>query len=177
MAFPHQGARYVPPEPILHDFNNINVVDAVLTWDGYPVPKVETQRRQSASRPIRTRASPTGRRPSSSSAIRRSSAARTSAPNLGDAYAETLWAVHKDINDSADFVMYWWDRAAGLLTAKGTKLQRFGFVTTNSITQTFSRRVVAQASRSQEADLAADGDSRSSLDQGDGRCTPACASP
>ena len=66
------------------------------------------------------------------------------AREFGDDYAETLWAVHKDINDSADFVMYWWDRAAGLLTAKGTKLQRFGFVTTNSITQVFSRRTVAK---------------------------------
>ncbi len=40
--------------------------------------------------------------------------------------------------------MYWWDRAAEILTAKNTKLQRFGFVTTNSITQVFSRRVVAR---------------------------------
>jgi hypothetical protein len=38
--------------------------------------------------------------------------------------------------------MYWWDRAAELLTAKGTALRRFGFVTTNSITQVFQRRAV-----------------------------------
>ena len=43
---------------------------------------------------------------------------------------------------SADFVMHWWDHAAHLLTAPGTRLRRFGFVTTNSITQTFSRRVI-----------------------------------
>jgi hypothetical protein len=39
--------------------------------------------------------------------------------------------------------MYWWDRAAERLTEKGTRLKRFGFVTTNSITQEFSRRVMA----------------------------------
>ena len=38
--------------------------------------------------------------------------------------------------------MYWWDRAAEIV-AKGNA-QRFGFVTTNSITQVFSRRVVAR---------------------------------
>ena len=43
---------------------------------------------------------------------------------------------------SADFVMQWWDRAADILTREGTRLRRFGFVTTNSITQVFSRRVI-----------------------------------
>src|SRR3712207_3786 len=38
--------------------------------------------------------------------------------------------------------MYWWDHAAELLTAKNMPLRRFGFVTTNSITQEFSRRVI-----------------------------------
>jgi Fe2+ or Zn2+ uptake regulation protein len=38
--------------------------------------------------------------------------------------------------------MYWWDFAAELLTRKGTRLKRFGLVTTNSITQIFNRRVV-----------------------------------
>lgn len=61
---------------------------------------------------------------------------------LGDAYAEALWAAHPKMNDSADFVMYWWDHAAELLTRKGTPLRRFGFVTTNSISQVFQRRVL-----------------------------------
>ena len=46
------------------------------------------------------------------------------------------------MNESADLVMYWWDRAAELLTLPRTKLRRFGFVTTNSVTQLFQRRVV-----------------------------------
>jgi hypothetical protein len=60
----------------------------------------------------------------------------------GDNYTEALWAAHPDMNDSADYVMYWWDRAAELLVRKKTALRRFGFVTTNSITQVFQRRVV-----------------------------------
>lgn len=62
---------------------------------------------------------------------------------LGDGYGTALWKAHPKINKSADFVMYWWDRAAERLTEKGTRLKRFGFVTTNSITQEFSRRVMA----------------------------------
>jgi hypothetical protein len=62
---------------------------------------------------------------------------------LGHGYATALWKAHPKINKSADFVMYWWDRAAERLTEKGTRLKRFGFVTTNSITMEFSRRVMA----------------------------------
>jgi hypothetical protein len=61
---------------------------------------------------------------------------------LGGDYAEALWAANPNVPKSADFVMHWWDRAAELLTKPGTRLRRFGFVTTNSITQVFSRRVI-----------------------------------
>jgi hypothetical protein len=63
--------------------------------------------------------------------------------DLGSHYAETLWASNPDVAPSADLVMHWWDRAARILTTPGTRLKRFGFVTTNSITQEFSRRVIA----------------------------------
>ena len=40
---------------------------------------------------------------------------------LGPEKTEALWAAHKTlVPESADFVMYWWDHAAGLLTRKGT---------------------------------------------------------
>jgi hypothetical protein len=61
---------------------------------------------------------------------------------LGGDYAEALWKANPRVPKSADFVMQWWDHAAWLLTRPGTMLRRFGFVTTNSITQTFSRRVI-----------------------------------
>lgn len=66
---------------------------------------------------------------------------------LGDGYAEACWKVRPDVPGGADFVMHFWDEAARRLTAKPAKkgganpLRRFGFITTNSITQTFSRRV------------------------------------
>ena len=61
---------------------------------------------------------------------------------LGGDYAEALWKANPRVPKSADFVMQWWDHAAHILTAKNSLLRRFGFVTTNSITQTFSRRVI-----------------------------------
>ncbi len=61
---------------------------------------------------------------------------------LGGDYAEALWKANTRVPKSADFVMQWWDRAAHILVAENTPLIRFGFVTTNSITQTFSRRVI-----------------------------------
>lgn len=134
-----------PPEPILKAFQNINSgsrkgYDAVLTWDGYPLPEIAHRKGQA----IET--APNARRPEWPEAefivgnppfiggkdIR---------AELGDFYTETLRAVHTHMNDSADFVMYWWDRAAEILTRKDTKLIRFGLITTNSITQVFQRRV------------------------------------
>lgn len=66
---------------------------------------------------------------------------------LGDGYAEACWQVRREVPGGADFVMHFWDEAARRLTAQPAKgqtnpLRRFGFITTNSLTQTFSRRVV-----------------------------------
>jgi hypothetical protein len=127
----------VPEEPILRRFKNIEVKNAVLTWVGYPKVQFVNGRE----------AYPVPKRPTWPMAefivgnppfiggkdIRE---------RLGDACAEALWAAHKHMNESADFVMYWWDRAAEILVGKGTALRRFGLVTTNSITQEFSRRVM-----------------------------------
>ncbi|MFC4995223.1 class I SAM-dependent DNA methyltransferase [Rubritalea tangerina] len=58
---------------------------------------------------------------------------------LGDGYVDALrlaWKKHKP--DSWDFVMYWWHQAAELV--RDGKAKQFGFITTNSIHQTFNRR-------------------------------------
>ncbi len=34
---------------------------------------------------------------------------------MGSAYAEAIWTAHTHMNESADFVMYWWDRSAEIL--------------------------------------------------------------
>ena len=60
---------------------------------------------------------------------------------LGDGYVEALRKVWKgDVPESADFVMFWWRKAAELV--RDDKAKRFGFITTNSIHQTFNRRVI-----------------------------------
>jgi hypothetical protein len=59
---------------------------------------------------------------------------------LGDGYAETLRSLYPDVPESADFVMYWWHKAACLV--REGRAERFGFITTNSLRQTFNRRVL-----------------------------------
>lgn len=61
---------------------------------------------------------------------------------LGDGYVKALWASRGKQSDSIDYVMYWWDHAATLLVQHDKPTRRFGFITTNSITQKFSRRVL-----------------------------------
>lgn len=69
---------------------------------------------------------------------------------LGDGYAEALWKAYPKMPQSADFVMFWWEKAA--LAARGWKpatdksrakgTRRFGLITTNSLRQTFNRKVL-----------------------------------
>ncbi|VGO20265.1 class I SAM-dependent DNA methyltransferase [Pontiella sulfatireligans] len=84
---------------------------------------------------------------------------------LGGDYVDTVRKVHSDVRESSDFVMYWWNHAAGLLVggivdpasaavggivdpassgagSPTPPTKRFGFVTTNSLRQTFNRRVL-----------------------------------
>jgi hypothetical protein len=59
---------------------------------------------------------------------------------LGDEYTEALRKSYANVPDSADFVLYWWDKAAELV--RTGKAKRFGFITTNSLRQTFNRKVI-----------------------------------
>lgn len=126
-----------PSEPILKAFHNIENRDAVLLWDGYPLPKVENG--------VETYPNP--RRPKWPDADYIVGnppfvGGKDIRARMGSAYAEALWKAHKHMNDSADFVMYWWDRSAEILLKPKSRLKRFGFVTTNSISQVFQRRVM-----------------------------------
>ncbi|MEX0843451.1 MAG: DNA methyltransferase, partial [Gemmatimonadota bacterium] len=62
---------------------------------------------------------------------------------FGDGYVDALRAAYPEVPESADYVMYWWYRAAEEVAEGRTK--RAGLITTNSITQTFNRGVVANA--------------------------------
>lgn len=59
---------------------------------------------------------------------------------LGDGYADALRTAWPDVPESADFVMYWWHKAAE--TVRRDQAQRFGLITTNSLTMIFNRRVI-----------------------------------
>jgi hypothetical protein len=62
---------------------------------------------------------------------------------LGEGYVDALRGAWPKVPESADFVMYWWHRAAELVGAG--QAERFGLITTNSLRQTFNRRVVQSA--------------------------------
>ena len=60
---------------------------------------------------------------------------------LGDGYVDAVRQVFKGtVPESADFVMYWWHIAADAV--RNGHAQQFGFITTNSLRQTFNRRVL-----------------------------------
>jgi len=131
-----------PAEPILKAFGNIQQKDAVLTWDGYPELQFEMHDGEAVQ------VFPNARRPDWPEAefivgnppfIGKGAIMRAA---LGDGYLHALKRANARVAGSADFVMQWWDRAADLLTRRKTPLRRFGLVTTNSITQSFSRRVI-----------------------------------
>ena len=163
--FRTQGSG-LPPSPILRDFKNIECRDAVLAsdavefasdasgkllsrWDGrttrpHPVTG-ELVPDESAQVPLERYSNPrpaawpqadyiVGNPPFIGAASMRQS--------LGDGYTEALRAAWPEVPDSADFVMFWWHHAAGL-TRQGN-VRRFGFITTNSLKQTFNRRVLEQ---------------------------------
>jgi hypothetical protein len=60
---------------------------------------------------------------------------------LGDGYVEALRQAWPAVPESADLVMYWWHHAAE--TVRTGNALRFGLITTNSISQTFNRRVLS----------------------------------
>jgi hypothetical protein len=58
----------------------------------------------------------------------------------GQGYTEALWRTYPQMPQSADYVMYWWHRAAQAVATR--RARRFGLITTNSLPQAFNRRVV-----------------------------------
>lgn len=154
----------MPPEPVIRKFRNVECRDAVLAYDGTE-PVLDDE-----GRPVtRWDGTTTKTHPVTGEQVPDDAAqvpllryinphqakwpqadyvvgnppflgAATMRRALGDGYVEALRKVWKDVPDSADFVMFWWQQAADL-TRKG-KLRRFGFITTNSLRQAFNRRVL-----------------------------------
>ena len=148
----HFRTRGAPPdEPILKDFKAVKVADAVLAWSARELARGENgrplERTDAEGLRVEVYAYKNPKRPEWPMADYIVGnppfiGGKDLRNRLGEGYAQALWAAHPHMNESADFVMYWWDRAAELLTLKGTALKRFGFVTTNSLTQVFQRRVI-----------------------------------
>jgi hypothetical protein len=156
----------MPPEPVIKKFSNVECRDAVLAYDGTePVmddqgrPVTRWDGRTTKTHPVTGEQVPddTAQEPLLRYLNPRQAewpeadyvvgnppfiGKQNIRPALGDGYVEALRTAWQDVPDSADFVMYWWQRAAEL-TRYG-KLRRFGFITTNSLTQTFNRRVLQQ---------------------------------
>jgi hypothetical protein len=164
--FRTQGSG-LPPSPILKDFRNIECRDAVLAsddvvpvfddqgravsrWDGRTLkthPVTGEQVPDEAARvPLMRYINPRQAEwPAADVVVGNPPfiGASTMRQALGDGYVEALRGAWPAVPESADFVMFWWHHAAQLV-AQG-KLSRFGFITTNSLRQTFNRRVVQGA--------------------------------
>ena len=156
-----------PPQPVIRDFRNIENRDAVLAYDHmehvtdeHGVPVMRWDGVTTKPSPVTGLAIPddSARVPLERYVNPRKAAwpeadfvvgnppfigASTMRSALGDGYTEALRASWPEVPESADFVMYWWHHAA-VLTQHGA-LERFGFITTNSIRQTFNRRVIEAA--------------------------------
>jgi hypothetical protein len=156
-----------PAEPVLKKFHNIECRDAVLAYDKKDFakgPDGKTKfvwdRRRFKTDPVTGREVPDeqGVRPLDTFVNPRPAAwpqadfivgnppflgNKFMREDLGDGYTDTLRAAYPKMPESADFVMFWWHKAA-LETLAG-RTRRFGFITTNSLRQTFNRRVVQAA--------------------------------
>ncbi|MCL2825687.1 MAG: hypothetical protein FWD57_16975, partial [Polyangiaceae bacterium] len=60
---------------------------------------------------------------------------------LGHEYCAAVASAYPMLPESCDYVMYWWHKAAELV--RSGKVRRFGFITTNSISQVSNRRVLS----------------------------------
>ena len=154
-----------PPEPILRNLHNIECRDAVLAWDAVePLLDAAGQARDPLGRPHHQAAPghrPGGARrdgPCAGLALRQpagggvagggfcrgESAVRRQQPACVTRWATAMsrpsGGLMLTCPNSADYVMFWWDKAAGL--ARSGQVQRFGLITTNSLRQTFNRRVL-----------------------------------
>ncbi|MBX9914530.1 MAG: class I SAM-dependent DNA methyltransferase [Pseudomonadaceae bacterium] len=153
-----------PPEPVLRDFHNIEHRDALITYDAVELVTDESGKPVTRWDGITTKTSPvTGEQvPDEAAQVeqyiycnpRKAEwpqadyivgnppfiGASTMRRALGDGYVDAVRSTWTEVPESADFVMHWWHIAAE--TVRAGQAQRFGFITTNSIKQTFNRRVI-----------------------------------
>ncbi len=154
-------------EPVVHDYGNIQCRDAVLAWErqelaldahgkalsrwdgttfkphpvtGEPVPDEAAQVPQWRYVGAQAAEWPQAEFIVGNPPFIGASAMRAA---LGDGYVQALRAAWPSVPESADLVMFWWSKAAALVGAG--QCERMGLITTNSLRQTFNRRVVQAA--------------------------------
>jgi hypothetical protein len=113
-------------EPLLDDYQNIRQQDAVLACDGPAYANPRLAEWPAADFIV-------GNPPFVGASRMRDALGYTYTLALRQAYTN-------QVPESADLVMFWWQRAAAEVQAGRT--ERFGFITTNSLRQTFNRRVM-----------------------------------
>lgn len=151
-----------PPEPVLQDTGTLEHRDAVLAWDAVrhapardrldPTPRLrhavtgelvpDPTARLQYDEYVAARPAPwpeadfiIGNPPYLGS--------KRMLAVFGDGYVDALRRAYPAVPDAADYVMYWWHRAAEAV-ASGRTI-RAGLITTSSITQTQNRAVIAAA--------------------------------
>ncbi len=161
--FRQYGQSVPVPEPVLRDYKNIECRDAVLAYDSVELVRDEAGKPvtswdrtsfithavtgnavpdTSALAPVYTYVRPrkaewpeadfiVGNPPFIGASRMREL--------LGNSYVDALRGSTDEVSDSADYVMFWWNECARRTRAGSPT--RFGLVTTNSIRQTFNRRV------------------------------------
>lgn len=153
-----------PPEPIIKNFHNIECRDAVLTWDrvepmlddkGKPVTRWDG--RTTKTHPVTGEQVPdeAARAPVVQYIKPRKAdwpaadyvvgnppflGVRYMREVLGDGYVDALRSANAEVPESADFVTYWWNKAADLV--RKSSVEQFGLITTNSISRSFNKRVL-----------------------------------
>ncbi len=154
-----------PPIPVISNFHNIECRDALLHWNkkvpaldenGQPVTQWDGVTKM--KHPVTGRSTPdnSARKPVYTYADVRQATWPTAdfiignppflgkgkvREELGDGYVLALRKEYAGrVPDGVDFVMYWWQRAAEAVRSGSTR--RSGLITTNSITQSMSRRVL-----------------------------------
>jgi hypothetical protein len=154
-------------EPVVHDYGNIENRDAVLAydsteplkdeagrivtrWDGktlkkHPVTGLDVPDESAQVVQMRYIKPRKAEWPKADFIVGNPPfiGASTMRAALGDGYVDALRSSWPEVPESADLVMYWWHQAA--LTVSAGAAERFGFITTNSLKQTFNRRVVQAA--------------------------------
>ena len=171
----HILKKITPTEPIMRDFHNIEHRDAILVCDEKVPKNVRQSKKNSRSKlhyssPDEIKSKKVtepdaqtedfkfinprpaewpdadfivGNPPFIGGLVRRT--------KLGEGYSEALVKAYPHIAKSTDFVMYWWDKSAQKLS--NGEINRFGLITTDSISQKFNLRVVDKHLQKNEAPI------------------------